>query len=445
MSIDPTSERAPSMPQGIAFASLLQAVAGLRNRDAIVALLGCLFSGLVISGVLLALAGGPGLLVLLASLVWLLALATGINAAGLLQMDHARRISPRSLGDALVHGLMCIPKLIVLGLALFAAAIVVFIVLALLLVVCKIPYLGALLFVVVFPLSVLVAGVTVTGLLLCGVLSLPAIWQGASIARALAQTFAIVKSRLVEALLLLAALGLICFVVGLIVFGILMAGLMPTLGLSLSIVGFGGFGSEELMAMAQGYALDGHAIAGLFGGLLLWAIAGSLVGQVYLLGLSLVYLKVTEGLDLSASEAALRATFEDAKRRAAGLAGKPRAEAMAPFAAAASSAFERSASASMPPITSGDDDVTTIPAARPETSPFESTDIDLPLDVAPPAATPSGSGTPPAWQPPPRSGVPLPGALPAAPPLPAITTCPHCLSSVAPEDSFCGVCGYRLK
>ena len=93
-------------------------------------------------------------------------------------------------------------------------------------------------------------------------LSLPAIWQGASITRALAQTFAIVKSRLVEALLLLAVVGLLCFVVGLIVFGVLMAGLVPTLGLSLSIVGFGGFGSEEMMAMAQGYALDGHAIAG---------------------------------------------------------------------------------------------------------------------------------------------------------------------------------------
>ena len=182
---------------------------------------------------------------LLASLVWLLALATGINAAGLLQMDHARGISPRSLGDALVHGLMCIPKLIVLGLALFAAAIAVFIVLALLLVICKIPFLGALLFVVVFPLSVVVAGVTVTGLLLCGVLSLPAIWQGASIARALAQTFAIVKSRLVEAVLLLVAARLDLLRVGLIVFGVLMAGLVPTLGLSLSIVGFGGLGARK--------------------------------------------------------------------------------------------------------------------------------------------------------------------------------------------------------
>ena len=65
-----------------------------------------------------------------------------------------------------------------------------------------------LLFVVVFPLSVVVAGVTIVGLFLCLVLSLPAIWQGASITRALAQTFAIVKSRLLEAVLLLLFVGI---------------------------------------------------------------------------------------------------------------------------------------------------------------------------------------------------------------------------------------------
>src|SRR5450432_440122 len=267
-------------------------------------------------------------------------------------MDDARGISPRSLADALVHGLMCIPKLIVLGLALIAVEIAVFIGLALLLVICKIPFLGPLLFVVVFPLSVVVAGVTVTGLFICMVLSLPAIWQGAGITRALAQTLAIVKSRLLEAVLLLFGLGFICFAVGFIIFGVLMSGLLPTLGLSMSIVGFGGFGMQSMMAMSQGYGGSGHAIAGAIGGALLWAVAGSLVGQVYLLGLSLVYLRVTEGLDLSASEAALRATFDDAKRRTAELGEKARQATnrdAAPAAAAASSFVAPAAPAYNPP------------------------------------------------------------------------------------------------
>jgi hypothetical protein len=469
MSTDQTSDAAPAGMVGSAFASLFQAVAGLRNRRAIAALLGCTFVGILIAGLLLAMAGTLGFLAgLLASLVWLLAIGTGVNGAGLLQMDHARGISPRSLADALVHGLMCIPKLIVLALALVAVEIAVFIVLALLLVLCKIPFLGPLLFVVVFPLSVVVAGITVTGLVLCMVLSWPAIWQGASITRALAQTFAIVKSRLVETVLLLVLLGLICFAVGLIVFGVLMSGLVPTLGLSLSIVGFGGFGMESMMAMAQGYGGGGHAVAGAIGGALLWAVAGSLVGQVYLLGLSLVYLRVTEGLDLSASEAALRASFDDARRRtvefgerarqatqrdakagaAAGGAAAAATSATPPVAAAPPSflaapppgdrgldrGFDRSASDPLPSIASGDDEATVAPPPKVEPAPIVDTDIDLPLDV----------GSPPAWAPPPAT-VPATVGLPPAAPLPAISTCPQCLSPVTPEDAFCGVCGYRLK
>ena len=326
MSSDIASEAAPAGLSGHAFSSLFQAVTGLRNRRAIVAMLGCTFVGVIVAGLLLAMSGTLGFLAgLLAMIVWFVAIGTGVNAAGLLQMDHARGISPRSTADALVYGLMCIPKLIVLGLAFLAVEIAVFIVLAILLFICKIPFLGPLLFVVVFPLSVVVAGVTIVGLFLCLVLSLPAIWQGASITRALAQTFAIVKSRLVEAVLLLVFVGFLCFAVAMIIFGVIGFGLLPTLGMSVSIVGFGGFGMESLMAMSQGGGGGaGHAIAGAIGGALLWAVAASLVGQVYLLGLSLVYLRVTEGLDLTASEAALRATFDDARRRTAELGEKAR-------------------------------------------------------------------------------------------------------------------------
>ncbi|HEY4958953.1 MAG TPA: zinc ribbon domain-containing protein [Caldimonas sp.] len=486
MSTDTASDALPAGLSGHAFSSLFQAVGGLRNRPAIVAMLGCTFVGILVAGLLLAMSGTLGFVAsLLAFLVWIVAIGTGVNAAGLLQMDRARGISPRSLADALVFGLMCIPKLIVLGLALVAVEIAVFIALALLMLICKIPFLGPLLFVVVFPLSVVVAGVTITGLFICMVLSLPAIWQGASITRALAQTFAIVKSRLVEAVLLLVFLGFLCFAVGFIIFGVLAAGLLPTIGMSLSIVGFGGIGMDSMMAMAQGGG-GGHAIAGAIGGALLWAVAASLVGQVYLLGLSLVYLRVTEGLDLTASEAALRATFDDAKRRTAELGEKARRAAQRDGAAAAGAASVGAASsvgaalaptpapvpsvpAPPPPVynpppafsaapaptfdkTAGDpfaaiapvDESTVMPAPKVAPPVVGDTDIALPFDdVAPAAAAPS-YGAPPAWTPPPAAA-PTTTALPAATPLPAITTCPQCLSPVTPDDVFCGVCGYRLK
>jgi len=476
MSIDIAPEAAPAGLSGHAFSSLFQAVTGLRNRRALVAMLGCMFVGVIVGGLLVAMTGSLGMFAgLLAALVWVVAIGTGVNAAGLLQMDHARGISPRSTADALVYGLMCIPKLIVLGLVFVAVEIAVFIVLALLLLICKIPFLGPLLFVVVFPLSVVVAGVTIVGLSLCMVLSLPAIWQGASITRALAQTFAIVSNRLLEAVLLLIFVGFLCVAVAMIIFGVLGFGLVPTLGMSMSIVGFGGFGMESMMAMSQsGAGGTGHAIAGAIGGALLWAVAASLIGQVYLLGLSLVYLRVTEGLDLTASEAALRATFDDARRRTVELGEKARQAtqrdgggAGAATGAAAGAAMASGTAASPAPVynpppayspppgfapapaaaSSAAEESTTIASTRHDASTGDP-DIELPFDEPAPTPTPPtvpSYAAPPAWAPPPAATAPSVAPLPAPAPMPAPTTCAQCLSPVSPEDVFCGVCGYRLK
>jgi len=508
MVVDPVPAGLPGGLSASAFSSLFQAVTGLRNRRAIVALLGCTFVGVLLAALLATMAGsGLGMLAqLLALIVWVVAIGTGINAAGLLQMDAARGVAPRPLVDALVQGLMCIPKLVVLALAFLAVEIAVFIAIALLMLVSKIPFLGTMLFVVVFPASVLLAGFTVVGVAICMVLSLPAIWQGETIKRALAQTLAIVKSRLVEAVLLLVFVGLLCFVVGFIVFGVLAAGLVPTLGLAASILGFGGLGEMgSLMAIAQGGGGGGHAIAGAIGFLLLWAVAGSVLGQVYLRGLALVYLRVTEGLDVAASEAALQGGLEAARRRTNELGEKARNAVRADPAATAADAAGVVAAGGPPSsgVTFGSAVATTLaagtaaasmatasPAAVPPAydppafeppaiDPFapynpppaysppatliqpgseaaaapasdEEADIDLPFDPthatapAPAAATEHVTEpptvVPPAWAPP---AVTAPAPPPPAPPL--VTTCPQCLSSVAPDDVFCGVCGYRLK
>ncbi|MEO8526710.1 MAG: hypothetical protein ABI460_18425, partial [Caldimonas sp.] len=109
MSTDPVQTAA--LPAGMsanAFSSLYQAVNGLRNRRALVALIACTVGGVLVAGLLLAMAGTLGMFAgVLAFLVYVIALGTGVNAAGLLQMDHARGISPRSTVDALVYGLMC--------------------------------------------------------------------------------------------------------------------------------------------------------------------------------------------------------------------------------------------------------------------------------------------------------------------------------------------------
>jgi hypothetical protein len=483
----PSDPAQAALPAGIsagAFSSLFQAINGLRNRAALGALLGCTVLGVLVAGLLVAMTGTLGFVAsLLAFVVFVVAIGTGINAAGTLHMDWARGVAPRSMVDALVYGLVCIPKLIILGLALIAVEIAVFIVLAIVFFICKIPFLGPLLFTIVFPVSVVVAGITICGLFLCMVLSLPAIWQGATITRALAQTLTIARSRLIETVLLLVFVGFLAFAVALVVFGVLGAGLVPTLSMSLSIVGAGIGGMGSLMEMMQsgGSGGGGQIIAGFIGGGVLWAAAASLVNQVYLLGLCLVYLRVTEGLDPEAAEAALRGGLDQARRRAADLGDKARAAAnrdgatVAGTAAAAATAIyspvpvappivptdaavPQAYTPPAPPPPSDAPAVSMPPAFNPAApvynpppayspphsfiapAPPDSVDpdISLPFDDPPPPAVP-GYAAPPVYVPPPVQA-PAPAVHP-----PAVTTCPQCLSAVTADDLFCGVCGYRLK
>ena len=299
------------LPPGAA-ASLFQAVRGLHNTRALAAMLGCMVVGVLVAGVFSLLAARLGAVVaLLGGLALLMAAATGVNAAGMLLMDQARGLPARALADAVRGGLACVPKAIALGLGLLLIAVGVALVIALAYFICKIPYLGPLLFVAVFPLSVLIAGVTLCGLFLCLFLSLPALWEGRSIGNAITQSIAVARTRLVETLLLSAVVGVLSAAVGVIVFGVLATGLMPMLGLSAAILGDDSFGSVALIAQGGtefGHggsgvagASGGHATAAAVGGGVLWSLAASLVAMVNLLGLNLVYLRVTEGLGAAAA------------------------------------------------------------------------------------------------------------------------------------------------
>lgn len=383
-----------------AISSLFQAIGGLRNRRALLAMAACLVAAVLVGGLsAFALGRTGGLGALLTTLVVLVAVYTGINAAGLLLMDQARGVPLRGLVDALVYGLLCIPKVIVLGIVFFLVALAVFLVLAIVFFVCKIPALGPVLFTVVFPLAVVIAGVTVSGLALCMFLALPAIWEGATITRAIAQSLAIVRSRLIETFVLMVVVGFLSFVVGLIVFGVLAAGLFPTLGLSASILGGSGGGAEYggmrggmgplggLMGMMSGGG-GSYAIAGAIGGGVLWAIAATLVSQVWLLGLNLVYLRVSEGLDAQATEQALAHGLAEARRKTAEMGQK------------AKEAAER---------------------AR------EQARQHAAASATPAAAAPT---------------------RPAAPPVaaaPMAMACPACRAAITSDDLFCGACGHRLK
>ena len=394
-----------------AFSSMFQAISGLRNRRALLAMLGCLFAGILVAGLFSLMAARLGFFfAFLGALTLFVAGATGVNAAGLLLMDQAKGVPARSLRDAVMGGLLCIPKFIALGLALLLVSLVVFVAVALVYLVCKIPFLGPILFVLVFPLSVVVLGLTLCGLFQCLFLALPAIWEGSSITHAIAKALSIVRSRLVESMLLLTVVGFLALGVGFIVFGVLITGLIPSVGMTAGILGGDALGS--VFGMVRGFGIDqggyggerggsgvGYVAAAGIGGGLLWALAASLVSLVYLLGLNLVYLRVTEGLDVGATEAAMQAGFDDAKRRAAELSQK--AKDAAERARQSAAATQASAAAAA-------------------------------------TATAATKAAPPAYSPAPPVN---------APPASAATTtpCPQCTAAVGPDDLFCGVCGFKLK
>ena len=368
--------------------------------------------------------------------------------------------------DALVYGLMCIPKLIVLALRFLrgrgrASSSCS----RLLMLICKIPFLGPLLFIVVFPLSVVVAGVTIVR-----PLSLP----GPVAARDLAGRERHARARTdfrdrqeqarrggpaarADRLSLASRSGSSSSASS-------APGWCRCSACRCRSSASAALGMESLMTMSQGGG--GYAVAGAIGGALLWAVAASLVGQVYLLGLSLVYLRVTEGLDLTASEEALRATFDDAQRRTTELGEKARQATQARLRCCGrgrrcgrrhcrrqrcrtATALQRAArlqgcagavvraerERSLPPAGRRADDASAVGPAHGARSRHRT--------AVRRAARACAAGTF-RMDPVPRAGAEratLAGSSAAAPD----TTCPQCLSPVTSEDTFCGVCGYRLK
>ena len=405
------------LPPGT-FSSLFKAIDGLRNLRALVAMLGCLVIGVLAAGFFSLLATRLGFFFgFLGGLSMVVASAAGISAAGVLLMDQARSAPSRPLGDAVVYGLMCIPKFILLALTLWVVSLGVFVVIALAYLVCKIPVLGPVLFVAVFPLSVVMAGLTLTGLSLCMVLALPAIWEGAPILRAITQALAIARTRLVESLLMLVVLSLLAMAVGLVVFGILFAGLVPAVSMAAAFFGGDALGTMFGPLHAQMADNGSYGLAAAIGGGLLWSLTGTLLALVYLLGLNIVYLRVTDDLDVSSTEEALRSRFDEAKRQATELGHKAKdaAERAREQARASAAAAQASMSAA---VTRAEVPTPPAPTAAEVPPPAPTPLVDRPGRTAPPDST--------------------------TPAVAKALTCPHCLSAVGKDDVFCGVCGYKL-
>lgn len=389
--------------------SLLRVGEAWRNRAGLVTLLAT-FVGF---GVLLALGGasGSGAIAGLAALVGFVVLLLGMTAAGMQFMEQAAGRPVSGTLAVLAGSPMVLLRSLGLGLIVAVGVLAFVLVAALLLFLCKIPALGPVLYVVVLPALALVAGLGYLATLVVMMLAAPALWEGHSLKASLAQLWGVATQRPMEAFLQLVLLWLISSLVAGVIFGFAMLGFAFVAMLSAAILPGGGGAIGAMGAMGgmggmmggfpgigAGMGSGGMLIAAGLGSAILFGIVGALVIAVFYLGLSLAYLKLTQGLDLAGAQAAMEAAMEKTREKAQRAAEEARRRA-AEAQAAAQQRFNP-------------------PAA--------------PLAAAPVAAAPVAAAAAPMTMP------------PAAAPANALA-CPACHASVSPDDVFCGHCGHRMK
>lgn len=301
--------------------SLLDSLDAMTNKRAFLALVIAAIAGLMamsLAGFLFtqfetwsSLLGG--FLSLLAMLIiWI-----GISAAGFLLMDQTKGLEVRSIGEAYLIALFTLPKLIGLILTQLLIFVVLLIAVALLLVVCKIPGLGPVLYTVVFPVTAAVSGLVIAGLFYVFTsLSLPSLWVGCTYREVLARLWAISKHRLVMVILLLVLMIFLTGFVSAVIGGVTFGGMALVGAMSAAILDFQSSGISDVLQILSGRFGEGYFAGGMLGASLLFAAAMTLPVLVYLKGLCHIYLQVADGLDFSEADRAFAEHADKIKQRA---------------------------------------------------------------------------------------------------------------------------------
>ena len=312
----------------IRFATLARAAEGLTQwRPLLLCFLTLLLTGALIAGAAWMLVRAGFFMYLIFMLAAMVALLAGSSGVGIMLMDKARNEPVRSFSAAASAGLLCLPKFLLVGLAIFVATLAYYLLAAVIYFICKIPVLGGILAFVAHPILVLVAAALLIAMIwVIGPLMGPALWSGLSVKAALANVLSIARKRLIEVVLmevvLYVILGLVCFM--------LFAGLVPATvsltGMAMSITGDAG--SMAGMFMGGGYGrgygggfnpmgMMGGGSTGLIAGLgVLYCVVGALLAQVAIMGMNLIYLQARESVDPAEAEGALDSLIGDVRKKA---------------------------------------------------------------------------------------------------------------------------------
>lgn len=311
----------------IRFATLARAAEGLTQwRPLLLCFLTLLLTGALIAGAAWMLVKAGFFMYLIFMLAAVVALLAGSSGVGIMLMDKARNEPVRSFSAAASAGLLCLPKFLLVGLAIFVATLAYYLLAAVIYFICKIPVLGGILAFVAHPILVLVAAALLIAMIwVVGPLMGPALWSGLSVKAALANVLSIARKRLVEVVLmevvLYVILGLVCFM--------LFAGLVPATvsltGMAMSITGDGSMAGMFMGgSYGRGYGggfnpmgMMGGGSTGLIAGLgVLYCVVGALLAQVAIMGMNLIYLQARESVDPAEAEGALDSLIGDVRKKA---------------------------------------------------------------------------------------------------------------------------------
>jgi hypothetical protein len=371
--------------------TLLRIGEAWRNRSGLITLVVAFVSSVLVSavGTILTALGMVSVVLmgLFAFLGWLV-LLSGLSAAGIQFMEQAAGKPVRGVISALTASPLIVLRSfglsIVLGLVFLTFVLIASVVLFL----CKIPGLGPLLLIIAVPVVTFVGALVFLGIYVAFSLAAPALWEGHSLGASLSQLWAVATQRPVEAFLNLMLLAVVIGILLGVLSGFLFAGFSTTALLSAWILGTGsGSGMPGLYGSLMGLGFSGNSsgliIGGMLGGSVVMAAAGALIAAMVMLGLSLVYLRITTGIDTVAAQAA----FDGALAKTREVAQHAAAEARHRAQEAQAAAQQR-------------------------------------MDQARAAAN---------------------AAAPTPAPRPGAQACPSCSAFVAPTDVFCGNCGHRLR
>lgn len=351
----------------------------------------------------------------------------GVSGAGACLSDLARGRPYRGLVGYFMAGLLCLPKLLGAGLVMGLGVLAVFLALAVVFFVCKIPVLGPLLLVVVVPVAVLLMAALMLALYVASSIVGPALWDGERVMHSLSIAWHITRKYPFAAIGKIVGGMLLSAIFASMLFGLLTSASFTVGGMFAAVVGMGGDfgggmgygmggrmgGGFNPLAVMMGGA-SGHVMGAGVGFSLVFALASAFVFLLPLMVGVLTWCEFSEKVDLGSIRDSADEALKEVNSKVADL--KEKAQAQAAAAAAAATAATTAHNTANTTNTASP-----APAQAPAAAP-----------VAPAAATPSAAAVAPAT------------AAPAASTVPAAPACPQCHGEVQADDRFCEHCGHKL-